>query len=217
MPATKKKKKIKRTVKAKKTAKARKTKKTKRTPIKKKARVSKKAKKGVIKTKQSTQYEKALRGFGRAVHEFNRRGFAEAKEMFLEIIKKYPQEHELAENARTYIKICDKNLEKRPPRPKELDDFYNYGIIQLNNENYKEAIKFFDKATSFDPKSEKILYAKATAYALSGNKEEAITNLKAAIKNEPHNRIRAKMDSDFDSLRTDSEFNDLIEPLEEIE
>lgn len=192
-------------------------KKTTRVSTKKKPKVLKKAKKSPLTTRQSAQYEKTLKKFGQAVREFNRRGFAEAKERFLEIIKKHSQEQELAENARTYIKICDKNLEKRTPRPKELDDFYNYGIMQLNNENYKEAIKFFDKAISFDSKSEKVLYAKAAAYALSGNKEEAFTNLKAAIKNEPQNRIRAKTDPDFDSVRTDSEFNELIEPFEEIE
>jgi tetratricopeptide (TPR) repeat protein len=178
---------------------------------------SKVLKKNFLKTKQSEQYQKALKEFGRAVNEFNRLGFTEAKERLLEIIKKYPQEQELSENARTYIKICDKHLERRSPRPKELDDFYNHGVLHLNNENFKEAIKFFDKAISFDSKSEKVLYAKATALALNGNKDEAVSSLKTAIKYEPQNRIRAKSDPDFDSLRTDSEFNELIDPSEEIE
>lgn len=194
--------------------------KTRTAKVKKRAKAAKKpvkTKKDILKTKQLEQYEKALKEFGRAIHEFNRRGFAEAKTRFTEIIKKYPHEQELSENARTYIRICDNNIERRSPRPRELDDFYHHGIMQLNNEKYKEAIKFFDKAISFDPKSEKVLYAKAAAFALSGNKEEAVSNLKAAIKYEPHNRIRAKTDPDFDSLRTDAEFNELIEPPEEIE
>ncbi len=190
------------------------SKKGKKVSTKTKAKISKKS---LLKTNQSEQYKKALKEFGRAVHEFNRRGFTDAKQKLLEIIKKYPQEQELSANARTYIRICDKHLEKRSPRPRELDDFYNHGVIQLNNENFKEAIKFFDKAISFDSKNEKVLYAKAAALALNGNKEEAVSSLKAAIKYEPQNRIRAKGDPDFDSLRTDSEFIDLIEPSEEIE
>lgn len=214
---------------AKKPAKTKKKKATKKTKKVEKQRASRKgkkvstktkvktSKKGLLKTNQSEQYQKALKEFGRAVHEFNRRGFTEAKQKLLEIIKKYPQEQELSENARTYIRICDKHIEKRSPRPRELDDFYNHGVIQLNNQNFKEAIKFFDKAISFDSKNEKVLYAKAAALALNGNKEEALSSLKAAIKYEPQNRIRAKGDPDFDSLRTDSEFIDLIEPSEEIE
>lgn len=205
-------------VKKPKTAKKAKTvKKAKRGSTKNKQKTLKKAKKSFLQTKQSELYQKALKEFGRAVHELNRRGFADAKTRLLEIIKKYPQEQELAENARTYIRICDQHLERRSPRPKELDDFYNHGIMQLNNENFKEAIKFFDKAISFDSKSEKVLYAKAAALALNGNKDEAVSSLKAAIKYEPQNRIRAKADPDFDSLRTDSEFNEMIEPSEEIE
>ncbi len=202
---------------AKKVKKAKTVKKAKRSPTKNKQKTLKNAKKSFLQTKQSELYQKALKEFGRAVHELNRRGFADAKARLLEIIKKYPQEQELAENARTYIRICDQHLERRSPRPKELDDFYNHGIMQLNNENFKEALKYFDKAISFDSKSEKVLYAKAAALALNGNKEEAVSSLRAAIKYEPQNRIRAKVDPDFDSLRTDSEFNEMIEPSEEIE
>lgn len=191
-----------------------KKKKTQKPTTVKKAKPSKKIK-IPPRPKPSEQYKKALKDFDKALHEMNRGNFAEARTRFLEIIGKFPQERVLKEKVNIYVKICDRKVEPHGPRMREINDYYNVGILRMNDENYEEAVKHFEKALSFEPRSEKVLYALAAAHALKGNKEESISQLKTAIRLEPRNRVRAKMDPDFDSLRTDSEFNELIEPTEE--
>ncbi|MEW5806200.1 MAG: tetratricopeptide repeat protein [Acidobacteriota bacterium] len=193
---------------------ATKKKKIKKSVVQKRVKSAKKTK-APVRPKLSEQYLKALNDFDRAVHDLNRGAFTEAKTRLLEIVEKNPKELALKEKAQIYIKICDKKLEQHSPRMKELNDFYNMGVLKMNDENYDEAIKYYEKALSFDPRSEKVLYALSAANALKGNKEESISHLKTAIRIQPQNRIRAKMDPDFDSLRTDSEFNELLEPREE--
>jgi len=177
--------------------------------------LKKKVKQALLKPKLSEQYLKALKDFDRAVHDLNRGAFPEAKAKFQDIIEKHSQERALRERAMMYIKICEQSGEKHAPRLKELDEFYTMGIVHINNENYEEAIKYLEKALSFDSKSEKVVFTMAAAHALKGDKDESLNFLKTAIKLEPRSRMRAKMDPDFDSLRTDAEFNDLIEPKEE--
>ncbi len=196
----------------------------KKTVVKKKPAVKKKTaakikkkkiKRPPTKPRLSEQYLKIIKEFDKAIHELNRGAFDDAKTKFKEIVNKYPEEKELRERAAMYIRICEKSAGKHQQRLKDPDEFFNRGVFYMNNEEYDEAIKYFEKALSFDAKSDKVLYEMAATHALKGNREESLNFLKTAIKLKPQNRIRAKMDTDFDSLRTDAEFNSLIGPGDE--
>ncbi len=190
----------------------------KKRAVKKKTTVKTKKKKGKrvpVKPKLSEQFLKIVKELDKAVHELNRGAFDDAKAKFKEIVDKYPEERALRERAAMYMRICEKSAGKHQQRLKDPDEFFNVGVFHLNNEEYDEAIKYFEKALSFDAKNDKVQYEMAAAHALKGNREESLNFLKTAIKLKPQNRIRAKMDADFDSLRTDAEFISFIEPGDE--
>ncbi|HBS72170.1 MAG TPA: prenyltransferase, partial [Cyanobacteria bacterium UBA11153] len=68
------------------------------------------------------------------------------------------------------------------------------------------------QAIQIKPDDPNAFYNKACCYALQGNLELAIDNLQQAITISPDEyREMAKTDSDFDKIREDSRFQDLVE------
>ena len=89
--------------------------------------------------------------------------------------------------------------------------FFELGYLQRVRKNYEEAISSYDKAVEFKPDYHKAWYNKACSYSLQGNIEQAIENLKTAISlNLDKYREMAKTDSDFDAIREDERFQELI-------
>ncbi|TAG69852.1 MAG: tetratricopeptide repeat protein [Oscillatoriales cyanobacterium] len=77
---------------------------------------------------------------------------------------------------------------------------------------YEEAINYFDKALEINPDyAASIYYNKACIYALQGNVELSVENLRRAIQLEPEEyRELAKTDADFDGIRGDARFQELL-------
>jgi tetratricopeptide (TPR) repeat protein len=75
----------------------------------------------------------------------------------------------------------------------------------------EEGIKCFDDAISVAPFYHRAYYNQACYFALLGKPEQALENLKEAIKLAPLRcRERAKDDTDFASIREDARFKELV-------
>ena len=58
--------------------------------------------------------------------------------------------------------------------------FYR-GMAHMAKENYSDAIKDFDRTIKLHPDNGAAYFARGTAYAQTGNKEEAERNIKTAV------------------------------------
>lgn len=68
-----------------------------------------------------------------------------------------------------------------------------------------------DKALQINPDSATVYYNKACIYALQSNVELSLENLRRAIELEPERwRELAKTDVDFDGIRGDARFQELL-------
>jgi tetratricopeptide (TPR) repeat protein len=105
------------------------------------------------------------------------------------------------------ISSYDKAVEFKPDYHQAWN---NRGISLGNLGRYEEAISSYDKAVEFKPDDHEAWYNKAYSYSLQGNIEQAIENLKTAINLHPEVREWAKTDSDFDAIREDERFQELI-------
>ncbi|MEG4147112.1 tetratricopeptide repeat protein [Microcoleus sp. Pol12B5] len=107
------------------------------------------------------------------------------------------------------IASYDKALEFKPDKD---EAWYNRGIALGILGRLEEAIASCDKALEFKPDYHPAFYNKACCYALHSQIDQAIQNLQQAINLNPDKyREMAKTNSDFDSIRSHTRFQALIQ------
>jgi len=123
----------------------------------------------------------------------------------------------VAARAEQFVEACNLQIQKAPPKPESADDFYQLGVLQMNDGDFEAALESFAAAAEKGSEADHILYCRAAAYAQSGDVESALDALRRAVEKNDANRIYAKNDSDFTPLRVHEDFQDLVAPPEEEE
>ena len=160
----------------------------------------------------SVHAEQALLEYDRALLLLRKREFADAADGFKAILKSHPQEKEIADRCRVYLRVCERDLGEKVMPLKRVEDYYYQAILECNRQRYDEALKHLDRALKMNPKDDRLLYVLASTQALKGDREQALSALKESIDLNATNRIHAQNDPDFDVLRDDDAFLDLVLP-----
>lgn len=151
-----------------------------------------------------------LRGFEHAVKVFNRRQFAEAKELFEGVQERYPLEVEINARAQTYIQVCSQKLARPLSSPRSPDELYDRGVVALNIGDFTQARSLFEKALRMKPDEPHLLYSLAATYAQTGSLDEALDYLHRSIQMQPRYRSQVMNDSDFTQLHNDKRFLEIL-------
>ena len=162
----------------------------------------------VVAQPQSAQ--KQLGSFEAAMKLFHARELKQARDLFLETAK--GPERDVAHRARLHAAMCDRRLEQAAPNLHSAEDYYTYGVAQLNLRQVAEAREHLEQALQLAPAADHIYYALALAQALGGDLAGARENMKRAIELEPRNRIMARQDADFAPLANQPPFDVLLYP-----
>jgi len=157
-------------------------------------------------------YEKAVEGFSAAVELLHKQEYAQARDQFREIAAANADEPTLVDRARTYAGICEKQMAPPEDSPESADDFYYRAVLLANDGDYDDALPLFERALVDLPDSPKVLFARASTWALKGNAEAAVADLRRAISADPQVRFQAANDPDFEPIREEPAFIDIIEP-----
>ncbi|MFQ5876475.1 MAG: tetratricopeptide repeat protein [Acidobacteriota bacterium] len=183
--------------------------------MKKPARKSGKTRGVALKSSNAWDIEdRALKDFERALGFLHRRNYSEALERFQGIARSHPREKELVDRANIYIRVCRGQLDKNAVQPRKPHELFYHGVMRANEADYDGAVGFLGKALQGNPRDEKVLYVMASTLALKGERQEALKHLHEAVELNPINRIYARNDPDFEPLRDDEAFQDLIYPEE---
>ena len=154
--------------------------------------------------------ETQLGRFEAAMKLFHARDLKQARELFVEAAK--GPECDVANRAQLHRAMCDRRLEQATPNLRSAEDYYTYGVAQINARNVAEARAHLEQALQLAPEADHIYYALALAQALGGDLAGAHENLKRAIELEPRNRIMARQDADFAPLANQPPFDVLLYP-----
>jgi len=157
-------------------------------------------------------FEQALVGLTAAIGMMDRKEYEAATEAFEGLAKSHPDELVFGGRCRTFAEICRRKMQPEAPAPQTADERYLAAVLMSNNGDTVKAIEMLDMALQDQPSSAKFLYARASAWALQGNAEAAVNDLRQAIAGEPHLRFQAVNDSDFEGIREEPSFIDIIEP-----
>src|SRR5262249_40026677 len=77
-------------------------------------------------------YHEAVAMYERGLQALRRRDFAAAAAALRRVIERYPDERELLERARLYLKVCERELEPKEPTPKTADEWVYAATVALN-------------------------------------------------------------------------------------
>jgi len=161
---------------------------------------------------RSEGYEQALSEFARGLELTYGGDYTAALELFGKVASGNPDEPELTERARAYSAVCSRKLATAPELPTTAEGLYHLGVIRSNEGRLDEALGFLNQALTIEPGSARLHYARASAYALKGQADAAVADLRSAVDGDPKLRFQAGNDPDFERIRDEASFIDVIEP-----
>ena len=157
-------------------------------------------------------FDEAVEKFGSAIKLMHGGNYDDARKSFLQVEQIVFDEPELIERSRSYASICVKRMTATPVDAQDADTLYYRGVLRANDGRYDEALAALDGALKQQPQSARALYARSTVWALKGNAQAAVSDLRQAIGIDPQVRFQAVNDSDFEPIREEPSFIDIIEP-----
>jgi tetratricopeptide (TPR) repeat protein len=137
---------------------------------------------------------------------------AKALEAFKAIEMANPGEPELCDRARSFATVAARKLTPPAEEPTNAEGFYYRGVLRSNRGELDDALADLNRALETDSASPRFLYARASVYALQGRAELAAADLRRAVQADPTVRFQATSDPDFESIRDEATFIDVIEP-----
>lgn len=152
----------------------------------------------------------ALRAFERAHKEFVRGRFAEARTQFRALIEQHSGVAEVTARSRTYLAIAEARMRSESAMPRNAEELYDRGVIELNRGDFVAAQEMFERALKRDPEAAHIYYGLAATRARLGALEPALQSLGRALELQPNLRVRAQHDPDLAPLRNEPEYERLI-------
>ena len=152
----------------------------------------------------------ALRDFERAHKEFARGRFAEARMLFRKLIEQHAGAAEVTARARTYLAIAEARLRSESALPRNAEELYDRGVIELNRGEYVAAQEMFERALRREPEAAHIHYGLAATRARLGSVDLALQSLERALQLQPSLRLRAQHDLDLMLLRNDPDYERIV-------
>jgi tetratricopeptide (TPR) repeat protein len=157
-------------------------------------------------------YEATLAQYSEAVEALRKSDYASAQALFQVVEAQRETEPELADRAATYGRICGRKLAPPPGEPGDGHEMYRRAVFLMNSDRIDEALTLLNRALVEDPTSVDVLYVRACAWALKGAAEKAVGDLRQAMAVDPKVRFQAVNDPDFEKIREEPAFIDIIEP-----
>jgi tetratricopeptide (TPR) repeat protein len=152
----------------------------------------------------------ALRDFERAHKEFARGRFSEARMLFRKLIEQHAGAAEVTARARTYLAIAEARLRSESALPRNAEELYDRGVIELNRGEYVAAQEMFERALRREPEAAHIHYGLAATRARLGAVDLALQSLERALQLQPSLRLRAQHDFDLMMLRNDPDYERIV-------
>ena len=136
--------------------------------------------------------------------------FDKAKAAFEKLLETAPLE--LLERCKTYISICQRQVDEHKLTFLTPEEHYDYAVSKLNTGYYEEAREEFDSILASYPEADYAFYGLALLDAITGRTQECLGNLAKAIEMNHKNRLQARVDNDFQSMSDDPRFTELLYP-----
>ena len=154
----------------------------------------------------------ALPLFQDAMAALQRHAYQAAATGFRALITRFPAERALLDRTRVYLALCERELQRKPPAPRTIEERLTAATAALNNGDDVPAARLVKSVLSEDDHHDLALYLMAAIEARRGDGEAALSFLTRAAAVSPEVRAQARHDADFEILRGSEAFQTLIDP-----
>lgn len=159
-------------------------------------------------------YYEAIAIYETGVRALQKHDFSTAAEQFRAVIQRYPDERELLERARLYLRVCERETANRPATPRTPDERVYAATVALNAGDPDAAVAHLRQALGEAPDHDHGHYIMAVALCDKGDCQGALDHLRQAIELNPDNRSNAKQDPDLAPVRVLEGFRQILESPE---
>src|SRR5262245_29330984 len=156
-------------------------------------------------------YHEAVAMYERGLQALQRRDFAASADALRLVIERYPDERELLERARLYLKVCERELEPKEPAPKTADEWVYAATVALNAGDEATALRHLQRALTEDARHDHGHYMMAVVATRRGDAAGALDHLRQAVTLNPENRSLARQDPELESIREEGAFKAIVE------
>ncbi len=156
-------------------------------------------------------YYEAIALYERGVQALQRHNYPAAAEHFRTVLERYPEERELVERARLYLRVCERETSRQPATPTTPQERVYAATVSLNSGDHEAALDHLSRALREDPDSDHAHYIMAVALSMRGRADTALDHLRQAIALNPDNRSLARQDPDLDALREHESFRAILD------
>jgi cytochrome c-type biogenesis protein CcmH/NrfG len=153
----------------------------------------------------------AVSVFQRGMEALQRHAYQDAARAFQCILMGHSGERALAERAKVYLALCDREANHRPVSPKTIEERLTAATAALNNGHDAEAEELARTVLGDDPKHDLALYLLAAIHARRGDNVEALTLLAKVLALSPEAAAQARADEDFADLHEMDDFRAMTE------
>src|SRR3954468_8618584 len=137
-------------------------------------------------------YHEAVAMYERGLQALQRRDFAASAAALRNVIERYPDERELLERARLYLKVCESELEPKEPAPKSPDEWVVAATVAQNSGDDASALRHLQRALTDDARHDHAHYMMAVVSARRTDPSGALDHLRRAVSLNPENRSLAR-------------------------
>ena len=155
--------------------------------------------------RRSTYFE-AVAVYERGLEALQRHDYRHADDLLESVLRQFPEEKELHERVRLYLKVCRRHATPREQAPQTIDERLYAATLAINGGRYDQAIVHLRLVRDEDPDNDHAIYMLAVAHAQRDEHAEAVAHLERAIHLNRENRALARNDPDLEPLRSDEAF-----------
>jgi tetratricopeptide (TPR) repeat protein len=157
-------------------------------------------------------FYEAVAIYERGVQALQRHDFQTAAGHFKNVQDGYPEERELLERARLYLRVCEREASRQPASsPKTPAERVYAATVALNSGDHAGALDHLERALGEDPESDHAHYIMAVALGMRSRVTEALDHLRLAIGLNPDNRGLASQDPDLEPIRDHQSFRAVLD------
>jgi tetratricopeptide (TPR) repeat protein len=151
-------------------------------------------------------HREAVATYERGLNLLQQRNFARASKLLQAVLDGYPEEKELHERVRLYLKVCQRQTVPPDATPRSTEERVYAATLAINSGSYDAGLAQLETLVRDKADNDHVQYMLAVVHTLRRDPLQALSHLQRSIELNAENRFLAWHDADLEGLREHPKF-----------